>query len=543
VAGRVRATLAAALVVLAAAVAAGQEARHPKLIVLLVVDQMRGDYVDKFQQQWTRGLHRLVTQGARFRQADYPYYNTVTCPGHTTIGTGTLPPTHGVILNGWWDRETQKNVTCTQDASVSNIGYGRPVAGGDSAARIGVPALADELRAQESPTAQVLSFSLKARAAISLGGHHPDAVTWFEGSGVWATSSAFAKAPVPEIAAYISTHPVDDDADKVWEISLPSTAYLYENPAIGARPTSGMSPSFPHRLSAGRKGGEAGAEFYDRWQSSPFADEYLARMALAVTDARRLGRGDGTDMLAISFSTLDKVGHDYGPQSREIQDVLVRLDRTLGDLFDGLDRTLGVGRYTVALSADHGVPLIPERATALGFDAGRVSTAAVKNAAQHALATALGPGDFGLQLAGDYLYLGPGVYEHLAGKPGALFQFARALTAVPGVDRVFSRDELSEGARNDSMEKRAALSYFPGRSGDFMLSWKQNWIDGESAASHGSGYGYDTRVPIVLMGFGIVPGQYFQPASPADIAPTLATIAGITMGRTDGRVLSEALGR
>src|SRR5262249_19458921 len=154
----------------------------------------------------------------------------------------------------------------------------------------------------------------------------------------------------------------------------PLSSYLYEDPAVGAHPTKGLTGAFPHALSGAK--GSADATFYDQWQSSPYADEYLARMALAVAERMKLGSAGGrTDMIAVSFSTLDKVGHDFGPNSHEIQDVLVRLDRTLGDFFDGLDRIVGAGHYTVALSADHGVSPIPERARAQGLDAGRVSQA------------------------------------------------------------------------------------------------------------------------------------------------------------------------
>ena len=204
---------------------------RPRLIVLLVVDQMRGDYVDKFQQQWTGGLHRLVSDGAWFRQVDYPYFDTVTCPGHTTIATGTLPATHGMVLNLWWDPRKKAEVRCTQDEATTFISYGQPVAGAaDSAANIRVSTLADELRAQSSPPARVISFSLKSRAAVGLGGHKPDAVTWFDDSGTWVTSSAFAKALVPEVADFVRRHPVEADFNKTWDLALPQSAYCDERP-------------------------------------------------------------------------------------------------------------------------------------------------------------------------------------------------------------------------------------------------------------------------------------------------------------------------
>src|SRR5580704_15810901 len=164
---------------------------RPKLVVLLVVDQMRGDYVDKFQGQWTGGLKRLVEEGAWFREAAYPYAATETCVGHSTISTGAFPATHGMVANEWWDREKQKGVTCTSDPNVKNAAYGgASVKGGDSAARMLMPAFAEELKYQSGGGTRVVTFSLKARAAITMAGHQADAVTWFEpGTGAWATSS------------------------------------------------------------------------------------------------------------------------------------------------------------------------------------------------------------------------------------------------------------------------------------------------------------------------------------------------------------------
>src|SRR5262245_30959195 len=221
--------------------------RRPRLIVLLMVDQMRGDYVDKFGSQWSGGLKRLVSSGAWFRQADYPYFDTVTCAGHTTVATGTLPWRHGMIMNEWWDRARNKEVTCTDDPHVSPVSYGKPVTGeGDSAAPIRVSTFADELRAQLDPVARVISFSLKARAAIPLGGRRPNAVAWFDDSGTFVTSTAFATAPNPIVADFIKRHPVETDTGKVWVRSLPASAYLYEETALGAHLPDGMSAAFPH---------------------------------------------------------------------------------------------------------------------------------------------------------------------------------------------------------------------------------------------------------------------------------------------------------
>src|SRR6202166_4199110 len=230
----------------AAAPRAAQAPARPKLVVLLVVDQMRGDYVDKFLGQWTGGLKRLVEEGAWFRDAAYPYAATETCVGHATISTGALPATHGMVANAWWDREAQKMVTCTSDPNAKNVGYaGAAVKGGDSAWRMEIPAFAEELKFQTSGATRVVTFSLKARAAITMAGHKGDAVTWADGGG-WVTSSVYGT--VPFVEAYAKEHPVKQDYGKTWTPSLPESAYWYDEKTLGAVAPEGWELTFPHPL-------------------------------------------------------------------------------------------------------------------------------------------------------------------------------------------------------------------------------------------------------------------------------------------------------
>jgi hypothetical protein len=310
-------------------------------------------------------------------------------------------------------------------------------AAGESATRLRSTTLADELRAQLAIAPRIAAFSLKARSAIPLGGQRPDAVAWFDDDGAWVTSTAFSKEPVPAVADFVAHHPVERDFGRVWDRALPKAVYLYDDPPVGLRPAKDeMTQSFPHIV----KGSEAhpGSVFYDQWQSSPFADDYLARMGSTVADTLNFGKGAGPNLLAIGFSSLDKVGHDYGPQSHEIQDILVRLDRTLGDLFAALDRLVGAGNYTVALTADHGVAPVPEQMRAMGIDAGRLSAEAIVARAEQSLARLLGPGTHVQKFVHNYLYLEAGVYAELRSRAGAWRAFADDLRAVPGVLKAYS---------------------------------------------------------------------------------------------------------
>ncbi|HVH72942.1 MAG TPA: alkaline phosphatase family protein, partial [Candidatus Dormibacteraeota bacterium] len=331
---------------------------RPKLVVLLVVDQMRGDYVDKFRFQWKGGLKRLVEEGAWFRDAAYPYAATETCVGHATISTGAFPATHGMVANAWWDRETKSLVTCTADPKAKNIAYaGASPQGGDSAWRMAVPSFAEELKFQTGGATRIVSFSLKARAAIAMAGHKADAATWFDG-GNWVTSGPYGVEPFIEEQA--KAYPPKADFGKTWPLSLPEKSYLYGDQALGAVPPEGWDLSFPHCLRGKTGTGGPDAAFYTQWATSPYADTALTELAEKAVDALHLGKTSGTDFLAVGYSPVDYVGHAFGPRSREIQDILIRLDKDLGRLLAHLGRTVGSGNYLVAPTADHGVVPVPE---------------------------------------------------------------------------------------------------------------------------------------------------------------------------------------
>ncbi len=554
---RTRARLAAALTSAALALgtlaAAAPRARQapndaaparPKLLVVLVVDQMRGDYVDRYGQAWTGGLRRLVDEGAWFRQARYPYLNTVTCAGHATVGTGAFPRTHGIILNAWYDRQAGRETTCVSDPKTTLVSYGAPgeTRGSDSAWRLEVPTLADVLRAELHPAPRVVTMSLKARAAIMLAGHGGTAVTWMEGNG-WATSSAFADAPVPFVSRFVQANPVANELDGVWNRSLDPGAYWFADDGLGERPLPGWSRTFPHPLDGGGAGTDA--ERWERWRRSPFSDAWLGRLAEAAVDELKLGQGPGLDYLGVSFSALDLVGHRFGPRSQEVQDVLAGVDRTVGRLLAHLDRTVGRGRYVVALTGDHGVAPIPEQMAALGLDAGHVNTRHMKARLEAVLETWLGPGAHLADLDGTDVYFAPGVFDRLRRTPAALRAVVAAIESEPGIWKVYRSDEVrrASAASNDPLMHAAAESDEPARSGDLLIVPRPNWILSSEATTHGSANQYDQRVPLLLMGAGIQPGQYLTPASPADIAPTLALLAGVTLPRPDGLALREALAR
>ena len=538
-----------------------RDSSKPKLVVILVVDQMRGDYIDKFQHQWTGGLKRLVNEGAWFREAAYPYGATETCVGHSTISTGAFPASHGMVANEWWDREQGKDVTCTADASVKNIAYdptapaasnaagsapgSTPNVPGDSAAKMLIPAFAEELKFQSGARTRVVAMSLKARAAITLAGHQADSVTWWDGAtGLWQTSSAYPQSPF--IAEFVKLHPVTGDYGKTWAPLLPESAYLYDKTAFNAGPPPNYGATFPHTLRGGPD-----VAFYSQWATSPYAETYLARMAEDAVDKLQLGGGPGIDFLSVSFSSVDYVGHAFGPRSWEVQDELARLDRDLAEFFTHLDKTVGRGKYVVAFSSDHGVAPVPEDLRKTGIDAGRLNLADVKNRIEQALEPFHFAKPSVSAVDGADVYFTPGTYAKLKSDPRAVQAVIEAIQDTPGVARVYQAEELDDRlATRNPFRAAEAAGFFKSRSGDLIIIPKPYWIWDYSApgkprrsggTSHGTPYYYDQRVPVILMGSGIRGGRFYEPATPADIAPTLATLCGITLATHDGRTLSEAL--
>jgi predicted AlkP superfamily pyrophosphatase or phosphodiesterase len=507
--------------------AAGQASPRPKLIVVVAVDQMRGDYPVRYGGLLEHGLKQLLTDGAWYKNAAYPYLNTVTCAGHSTIGTGTFPYKHGMVLNAWHDRESGKSVACTSDPSVTEVSYANFSGTGDSAKNVKMPSLAELIHKNKG---RVVTMSIKARSAIGLAGHEADSVTWLDERGAWETSTAYAKTPAPWLAAFVKGNPLDRDAGKTWERTLPVDRYQFMDEAPGERGGAGWSATFPHPL------GAAGDRAYlAHWLQSPFADAYLEEMAEAAIDDLKLGQESRTDFLGVSFSALDAVGHGYGPRSHEVQDLLVRLDTTIAKLIAHLDQKVGRNNYVLGLSADHGVADIPDQ-----VGGGRQSSEQVIATIEEALKPLMPGGPFVTASAYTDIYLKPVAVERLKSDKRAMSAVSDALVKLPGITRVLRADELGSANARESKDpqvRAAALSYFAGRSGDIIIIPKENWLLAASATTHGTLYPYDQRVPVILFGAGIQAGPRDEPATPADLTATLAAIAGVQLPSPDGHVL------
>jgi predicted AlkP superfamily pyrophosphatase or phosphodiesterase len=542
---------------------AAQVADAPRLVVILVVDQLRTDYLTTPSTPWRAGFARLLREGAFFPHAEYPYMNTVTCAGHATIGTGTYPRTHGMVLNGWWDRQSRSSVACTDDTEAPHISYRTespsappaPAASaaaetaatapqtpppGDSGRALLVNTLADELRLQR-PGSRVVTLSLKARSAIGLAGHAGTAVTWASDTiGHFVTSTAFAPDRVDAVARFLDRHTFEGDASQMWTLRDPAATYARRDSNVGATPQQSRTGLFPHRI-AGPKGTDA--PFFTLWQASPFSDAYLGRMAAALISDFKLGQRDTTDFLGVSFSALDLIGHSFGPESREVEDMLRRLDDTVGALIDSLDAQVGPGRWVLGFSSDHGVAPIAGTSP----DSGRIFTQDVRERIEETLMLQWGAraeDSYVASVTYNNVYLAEGIAARLQHDTQAYEALEQAVLDIPGLVRLIRADHLSPAAQ-DPIVRSAALSHHAARSGDIVLVGRPGWYFASRGSgggtTHGTGHPYDQQVPVVLLGAGVRAGQYPQRATPADIAPTLAHVAGLRLPDVDGRVLREAL--
>ncbi len=520
---------------------AGQPAapRRPALVVVVVIDQMRQEFVDRWASRWSAGLKRLLDEGAFYDQTFYPYLNTVTCAGHATIGTGAWPTTHGIILNQWFRRELDAVRPCTADPSSANAFYGAASPGeGHSARALQVPTLAELMRRRWQDS-RAVTLSLKARSAIMMAGNGATAVTWLGDSG-WQTSSAYGGVR-PEVARYLDAHPFTSDEGQVWERLYPIEAYTGSDDGAGERPTAGWTSTFPHPLS-----GAASGTFQDRWEDSPFSDAFLGAMAAAAVRDFALGQRGVPDFLGVSFSALDLVGHRFGPDSHEVQDVLARLDGTLGRLLAALDAAVGRDGYVLGLSADHGVATIPEAARAAGADAGRVPLGVVRRTVDQAL-EALGAGPHVARAEYTQVYLTEPARARATA--ASMAPAVAALRATEGIATAVWNGGL-DGPNDDvppALLSAIRASHVPERSGDITLVPRPGWIlvqgnspSGGDGTTHGTSHSYDQHVPMVFLGAPFTPGHYRARATPADLAPTLAATIGVPMRDVEGRPLIDA---
>jgi hypothetical protein len=495
--------------------------KKPKLVVLVVIDQFRYDYLTRFRSSYKGGLARFLDSGAVFTNAHYEHFPTVTAVGHGTMLTGALPSISGIVGNEWFDRESGKQVSSVSDDSVDLLG-GQPGAPAASPHRLLVSTVGDELK-MANPVAKSVGISSKDRSAILPAGHMADGAYWFDTrTGNFVSSTYYFKQLPDWVVKFNQSRVVDQWAGKTWS-------------AVDGAADQKPFLTMPAANASG---------YYNMLDRTPYHNDLLVLMAQAAIEGEQLGADDVPDVLSVSFSANDRIGHALGPDSPQVRDVSIQSDRSLGVLFEYLDKKVGAGNYVAVLTADHGVAPLPEVMKQRKMSGGRIPEGSVLNAVRSALAARYGPGDWVVGKSGPSPYLN---YPLIAEKKLSLEEVqqvaADTVRNLPHIYRVYTRSELRRGSGIDDMvDRRVRNGFHYQRSSDLFTVVEPYWLFESSGTSHGTPYNYDSHVPVVFYGAGIKPGRYNQRAAVNDIAPTLATMLDVeTPSGANGRVLTEML--
>ncbi|MCX6955702.1 MAG: alkaline phosphatase family protein [Verrucomicrobia bacterium] len=498
-----------------ATMARAEEAAPPKLAVVIAVDQLRADYLVRFRPYFGEGgFKRLLEGGADFRDAHYRHAITHTAPGHALILSGVHSNVHGIIGNEWLVPETWESINCMEDPASPLVGINpaelgptqaaRPDKTGRSLKNFQATTVTDQVKLRYGANSKVFAASNKDRSAMLLGGKLADSAYWDE-NGKFVTSRAYRDALPAWVEAFNAEKRCQAAFGKVWDRLLDPAIYeQVQGPddAAGEETGLGLGRTFPKKITGGKDA--ISPTFYTAFDNSPFSAEFLGEFAQRALVEEKLGRHPATDVLCVSFSQVDTCGHSYGPDSQEVMDSVLRLDRVLAALFARIDQEVGLAKCVIVLTADHGGEPMPERVQALRPDipAGRIKPADLDAAAKKALDAAYGP------LEGKELWFTRDTYAYFV-RPAALA--AKKLTAAD-VAKVL----------------KAGLLTAPGIATAFTYVLKPYYqIKTGTGATHGMPYAYDTHVPILWWGAGVPRGVHPERVSVEDIAPTLAALLGV----------------
>lgn len=513
---------------------------RPKIVVGMVVDQMRYDYLYRYYDKYGEGgIKRMLREGFNCRDHHYPYGNTSTGAGHASIYSGSIPAIHGIIGNDWYDPIAGEKVGCVEDNGVRSVGTDKSEPGKASPHNLLVSTVTDQLRIATNFESKTISIALKDRASILPGGHSANGAYWFDGyTGNWITSTFYMNELPEWVKSFNARHLPEKYLRDGWKTLLPLKQYTEstaDNQPYEAGLAGKATPEFPYDFGKSPGPGLIGI--------TPGGNTLTKDMAIAAIKGENLGKRNVTDFLTLSFSAPDRVGHAFGPNSIEQEDVYLRLDREFADLFSFLDEWVGKGSYTVFLTADHGVMDVPEFSQANRLPGGRLAVDSVYTRIKRCLAAEFGEGEY-IRSLGIQLYLNKALMKK---KGIALEQIYEAIRDealhVDGIADVYIIQKLSEATINDYHRRLYMNQINTKRSGDLLISLAPGWITkADFGTSHGTPYNYDTHVPFVIFGWGIKAGETLQRTETTDIAPTIAALLHILPpGGSVGHPVEQAL--
>jgi predicted AlkP superfamily pyrophosphatase or phosphodiesterase len=516
-------------------------AEHPKLVVTIIVDQMRYDYLERAPERFANeGFRLLIERGAFMTSARYNYFPTITGPGHASYLSGSPPGIHGIIGNDWFDKRTGKEMYCCADTNVVAVGTTNKSA--MSPKNFVGATVADQMRLHFN--SKVISVSMKDRGAILPAGKKPHGAFWFESKSGNFITSTYYMTNLPQWVVDFNERKIPPTyIGKTWERLHEPNEYLFADNAPGEGKLKGATNSmFNHTISTSTNG-------FDVVYDSPFSDELLTHFAIAAIDSEQLGQDSQPDMLCVSYSAMDAIGHTFGPYSHEVQDETFRIDRQLEILFRHIEEKVGLANTYIVLTSDHGVAPTPEFANHMGLDAPRWNAGTFMTNLQTRLEQQFG--------AGKYFATKKISYGDIFLNHDTLREKQLTLATIAPVIREFAlntglflncytRDQLLEGRAPGKIGEYYINGYNPERGADLMLVPKPFSLAGTNTTgtTHGTVYAYDARIPILFFGRAFKAGRYSDEFYITDIAATLCAALRIeeppaSIGKPCLRILAD----
>lgn len=505
------------------------ESKNPKLIVGIVVDQMRYDYLNRFYSKYgDGGFKRMMNEGFNCKNNHFNYVPTYTAPGHASVYTGTTPKYHGIIGNDWYDKELKKSVYCAGDETVEGVGVlGYP--GQMSPHRMKTTSFADQNRLYTQMRGKTIGIALKDRGAILPAGHTANMAFWFEGNkdGKWITSTYYRK-DLPQWVQDFNAQKHIDSYVKEWNTLYDISTYTESGADLNTFEggfKGKETATFPYDLVALKDQNRG----YDILKATPFGNEMTTDFAIAALSAEQLGQDDITDVLTVSYSSTDYVGHNFGVDSKEIQDTYIRLDKDLERLFQVLDSKVGKGNYTVFLTADHAAIEVPSYLQSVGVQAGYFDSSAFKKSVYDFVEKNYETKDLVENISNNQIFLNREKIKSLKLKLEDVQQtIVDQIISFEHIDKAYTAYSMSNTSFSEGIESLVQKGHNQKRSGDVIYVYDPGYISySKTGSTHGSSYQYDTHVPLLFYGKGIKKGSTFQKTEITDIAPTMSALLDI----------------
>ena len=506
------------------------KSEKPKLVVGIVVDQMRNDYIDRFWNKYSEdGFKRLVNDGYRFKNGHFNYVPTYTGPGHASIYTGTTPATHGIIGNNWYDKTIDASVYCAGDTSVESVGT-MDKAGMMSPHRMAVTTIADENRLATQMRGKTIGVALKDRGAILPAGHTANAAYWFHGmdEGKWISSNFYMES-LPQWVVEFNNSGKAASYFKTWNTLYPIETYV-ESGADMNNFEGGFkgkeTATFPYDLQKLR----AHNNNFELLKAVAYGNDLTTDFAMAAIEGEKLGQNKDTDFLTLSYSSTDYVGHNFGVNSKEVQDTYLRLDKNIAELLKYLDKTVGKDEYIVFLTADHAAVDVPAYLNSLKIPAGYFDSRSFRNNIDSLVQKEYGNNKLIKNISNSQLFFN---YELLHEMNINIDSFQQKLSNYimmqDNIHRVYTREQVVNGAYTKGIDELIKNGFNHKRSGDLIYVLDPAFISySRTGSTHGSSFMYDTHVPMLFYGKGVKHGSSSRRSEIVDIAPTIAVMLNIS---------------